>query len=67
MNWLVPSSAGSTMNRAEAVQQLEHMRELERAKVAPDTPDAMRKLRARRIAALNYALEELHRMEGLEK
>lgn len=55
------------MNRAEAIQQLEAMREVERASVGPTTPDAVRYQRARRIAAINFALEELHRMEGLEK
>lgn len=55
------------MNRNGALEQLEHMREWLRARVNPAMEENERKRVAKKIAAISYALEEMHRMEDLER
>lgn len=55
------------MNRTEAIAELERLREELRASVTLTMADGFRKWTAKRIAAITYAIDEMHRMEGLEK
>lgn len=55
------------MTRSEATSVLEAMLMIARASAVAARNDYERKIAGQRSEALSYALEEMHRVEGLEK
>lgn len=55
------------MNRAEAIEVMAQMRKIFEAQSKHGLTEYVRKINAKRVEALGYALEEIARLERLEK